>query len=181
MFFTQESFRTPRLVVGVLLPLLIGWISYNKVLPKYEPPAGGRNIHPAPPSQIKIEGEKFVLAEAENPFWEPDKFEAAKEEGWEIYFAKCMPCHGGNLEGKGHWADKMNPIPINFRDPGTIAMMSESFIFWRIAKGGQGLPGECAPWNSVLQRWEHDLSKDEIWKVSLYIYDESGFEPRKWE
>lgn len=181
MFLTQESFRTPRLVVGILLPLLIGWISYNKVLPKYEPPAEGRNIHPAPPSQIKIEGEKFVLAEVENPFWEPDKFEAAKEEGWEIYFAKCMPCHGGNLEGKGHWADKMNPIPINFRDPGTIAMMSESFIFWRIAKGGKGLPGEGAPWNSAMPVWEHDLSKDEIWKVSLYIYDESGFEPRKWE
>jgi hypothetical protein len=28
--------------------------------------------------------------------------------------------------------------------------LTESFVFWRIAKGGPGLPKEGAPWNSAM-------------------------------
>lgn len=182
LFLTRDSLKNYRLVAGILISLFFGWVTFNEMMPSYVPPAEGRNVHPAPPANIKIEGEKFVLAEARNPYRKEKKIdEAAREEGWKIYYANCMPCHGDNLGGKGHWAERLNPVPIDFRDPGTISMMPESFIFWRIAKGGKGLPGEGAPWNSTMPVWEHGLTKDEIWKVSLYIYDESGYVPKTFD
>jgi mono/diheme cytochrome c family protein len=61
------------------------------------------------------------------------------------------------------------------------ASITESFVFWRIAKGGPGLPREGTPWNSAMPAWEDFLSEDEIWAVILYLYDHSGFQPRRWE
>ena len=180
LFLTLDRHKVPRTVLGMLIPLILAFWSYQKVLPKYEPPAGLRTIHPAPPDEISVKDEKIVLSEAYNPF-RGNEIEKYKKEGRKIYFSKCMPCHGDNLDGKGHWAKRINPIPINFRDPGTIAMMPESFIFWRVAKGGMGLPDEGAPWDSAMPVWEHDLSVDEIWKVVLFIYEETGFKPKKWE
>jgi len=58
-----------------------------------------------------------------------------------------------------------NPIPANFTDPGTIAQLQETFIFWRVSKGGIGLPNEGFPWASVMPPWEQHLTTDEIWKV----------------
>ncbi len=57
----------------------------------------------------------------------------------------ARPCHGGNFDGKGPAARGFNPPPANFADPTTIAMLQESYLFWRIKKGGVGLPIEgCA-------------------------------------
>lgn len=181
LFLVSDTLKKTRLVVGIIFPLLVGLISYNYVIPKYTPPGEGRNIHPAPPSQFKLKGEKFVMAEAKNPFRDPAKIEQAIEEGRDIYFGNCMPCHGDNLGGKGHWAAKINPIPIDFRDPGTIAMMSESYIFWRVAKGGIGLPGEAAPWSSAMPPWEESLTEEEIWKVVLYLFEETGYAPKSFD
>ena len=43
---------------------------------------------------------------------------------------------------KGPAARGFNPPPANFSDPTTIAMLQESYLFWRIKKGGVGLPIE---------------------------------------
>ncbi len=45
------------------------------------------------------------------------------------------------------YAHGLNPIPTNFADKSTIGGLQESFLFWRIAKGGPGLPKESTPWN----------------------------------
>jgi mono/diheme cytochrome c family protein len=93
----------------------------------------------------------------------------------------CLPCHGDLLDGKGHFAHAFNPAPLAFSDAGTIAQLTESFVFWRIAKGGPGLPREGAPWNSAMPAWEETLTEDEIWAVILFLYTQSGFQPRRWE
>ena len=59
----------------------------------------------------------------------------------------------------------LTPFPANFTDAGTIAQLQETFVFWRVAKGGIGLPGEAFPWASVMPPWEQHLTVDEIWKV----------------
>ena len=41
---------------------------------------------------------------------------------------------------QGHFAYGFNPPPANFADPGTIADAPGGLLFWRIAKGGPGLP-----------------------------------------
>ena len=64
---------------------------------------------------------------------------------------------------------------------GTIAQLTESFVFWRIAKGGPGLPREGGPWNSAMPIWEDFLSADDIWSVTLFLYEQAGVSPRTWE
>src|SRR5947208_976097 len=61
------------------------------------------------------------------------------KQGKVSYAAFCPPCHGGNSDGKGPAARGFNPPPANFPDPTPIAMLQESYLFWRIKKGGVGL------------------------------------------
>jgi mono/diheme cytochrome c family protein len=101
--------------------------------------------------------------------------------GAEIYVRNCVFCHGDNLDGQGHFAKGFNPPPANFQDPGTIAMLQEAYLFWRVAKGGPGLPRESTPWNSVMPSWEDRLTEEQIWQVIMYLYDATGQQPRRWE
>src|SRR2546425_10888421 len=73
------------------------------------------------------------------------------------------------------------PYTTLFRsqDNGTIGMLTESFVFWRIAKGGPGLPREGTPWNSAMPVWEEFLTEDEIWSVIIFLYDQTGLQPRR--
>ncbi len=117
-----------------------------------------------------------------NP-WDPNAKGYIKyvREGGEIFFQNCHFCHGDNLNGRGLHAFAFNPIPANFTDAGTLAQLQETFVFWRVAKGGIGLPREGFPWASVMPPWEQHLSVDEIWKVVLFEYWHTGFYPRTWD
>ncbi|MGH7255534.1 MAG: c-type cytochrome [Nitrospirales bacterium] len=117
-----------------------------------------------------------------NP-WDPDAKGYIKyvREGGEIFFQNCHFCHGDNLNGRGLHAFAFNPIPANFTDPGTLAQLQETFVFWRVAKGGIGLPREGFPWASVMPPWEQHLTVDEIWKVVMFEYWHTGFYPRTWD
>lgn len=117
-----------------------------------------------------------------NP-WDPNAQGYIKyvREGGEIFFQNCHFCHGDNLNGRGLHAFAFNPIPANFTDPGTLAQLQETFVFWRVAKGGIGLPPEGFPWASVMPPWEQHLTTDEIWKVILFEYWHTGYYPRTWD
>jgi hypothetical protein len=90
-------------------------------------------------------------------------------------------CHGDAMKGDGIYAHGLDPLPTNFVDPANIGMLTEPFLFWRIAKGGIGLPDEGAPWNSAMPAWENFLSEEDIWSVILYLYDYTGNKPRALE
>ncbi|NIQ03933.1 MAG: c-type cytochrome, partial [Nitrospinaceae bacterium] len=45
----------------------------------------------------------------------------------------------------------------------------EAYAFWRVMKGGPGLPQKFEPWNSAMPAWEEQLDEDQVWKVLLYI------------
>ncbi len=98
--------------------------------------------------------------------------------GRQLYYRNCMYCHGDTLNGKGHFAEALNPLPANFQDSGTISQLEEGYVYWRIATGGPGLPQGATPWNSSMPVWQDFLSEDEIWQVVAYIYDASGSTPR---
>ena len=61
---------------------------------------------------------------------------------------------------------------------GTIPMLRETYLFWRIAKGGPGLPEEGGPWESAMPAWDKFLKEDEIWDAILFLYDYNGRSPR---
>lgn len=161
--------KSTRLAVLVLFPLLVGWQTYGGLAPNTQPPAESRTIHPAPP------GEFVGLS---NPL--PNTPENVMM-GTGLYAAYCLPCHGPKFNGNGSASDGFNPPPANFADPGTIAMLQESYLFWRIKKGGVGLSVEGHPWKSAMPRWEVELSDDQIWKIIMAEYAGAGQKPRTWE
>ena len=178
--------KTIRNAIFIVLPLLAGAYTFNAMLPGFDAPVELRSIHPAPPSTIKIFGKRYDLLTLENPYRkfqkeDSKKYQSLVAEGAEVYIRNCHYCHGDKLDGKGPYAQGLNPIPLNFQDIGTIAQLQESFLFWRIATGGRGLPQEAAPWLSAMPAWENFLSEEEIWKVILFLYDYTGHEPRTWE
>ena len=161
--------KIARLAVLALFPLLVGWQTYSGLVPRSEPPSENRTIHPAPP------GEFVGLS---NPV--PNTPENVMQ-GKGFFSAFCSPCHGSKFDGNGPASDGFNPPPANFVDPGTIAQLQESYLFWRIKKGGVGLPVEGHPWKSAMPRWEVELSDDMIWKIIMGEYAGSGHKPRTWE
>ncbi len=171
-----------RITVMIVFPLLLGYYAYTQAAARIEAPAELRAIHPAPPASISFRGKTLDIQGLENPL-RKDAANLKKyvAEGAVIYVKNCMYCHGDNLDGNGHFAHVFNPPPANFTDPGTIAMLQEAFLFWRIAKGGPGLPKESTPWNSVMPAWEDRLTEEDIWKVIMYLYDATGYQPRRWE
>lgn len=162
------------------LPALLAWASYQRLAPTYDAPFEPRVIHPQPPTSFKFRGAAIDLAGLKNPLRQGE-LGGRIAEGKTIYYQNCFFCHGDALAGDGHFANAFRPLPANFRDVGTISMLQESFVFWRVATGGPGLPKGATPWNSAMPIWQNFLSDEEIWKVILYIYAGSGSTPRTWE
>ncbi|HUG01487.1 MAG TPA: cytochrome c [Longimicrobiales bacterium] len=170
--------RVLRGVLMVALPILIGLAVFLQVRPTVAAPATLRSIHPAPPSQIAFDGRSMVLSGLENPLRRSGSLVESYEEGKRVYYQNCLPCHGDALAGDGHYAHGFNPAPLAFDDVGTIAQLSENFVFWRVAKGGPGLPVEGTPWHSAMPVWEDFLTEEEIWSVIIFMYEQAGHHPR---
>ncbi|OGA47327.1 MAG: hypothetical protein A3G24_09915 [Betaproteobacteria bacterium RIFCSPLOWO2_12_FULL_62_13] len=181
-FFGAPEIRVPRLAFIGAVCLLGAYIAYDAVRPGFEMPPELRSIHPAPPTAFSINGKTYDLLTLKNPL-RADKsaFSANVRAGGEIFFKNCFFCHGDKLDGKGPFHDAFFPLPADFRDVGTIAQLQESYLFWRIAAGGPGLPKEGAPWISAMPAWHRFLSEKEMWQLILFLYDFTGHEPRAQE
>jgi mono/diheme cytochrome c family protein len=180
--FVDRDKRALRSALVVLVPLLLGYYAYTQAAAKPQAPAELRAVHPAPPASIQFRGKEITIQGFDNPLRKDQaNFKKNVAAGATTYIRNCMYCHGDNLDGKGHFARGFNPPPANFQDPGTIAMLQEAYLFWRIAKGGPGLPRESTPWNSVMPAWEDRLGEEQIWQVIMYLYDATGQQPRRWE
>ena len=182
----DPSKRKLRNAVFIVVPLLAGYFTFSLMMPDFEAPVELRTIHPAPPSKFKAYGKSFNLTTLENPYRklekdDPEKYRERVKAGGDIYIKNCQYCHGDKLDGNGPYAAGLNPTPANFQDVGTIAQLQESFLFWRIATGGPGLPAEAAPWISSMPVWEDFLTEEETWEVILFLYDYTGQKPRFWE
>jgi mono/diheme cytochrome c family protein len=173
--------RILRIILLIAIPLLAGFVAFDRVRPTVEAPPPLRSIHPAPPTQITFRGKNIDLATVQNPLRSRGDLKQHYEAGKELYYKNCLPCHGDGLDGRGHYAHAFSPAPLNFQDNGTIAQLSESFVFWRIAKGGIGLPKEGTPWNSAMPAWEDFLTEDEIWALIIFLYEQTPWDPRVME
>lgn len=162
-----------RMAALILIPLAFGYRSYQNTIPSFEPPLEQRIVHPAPPTEF---------TGMMNPYREDEEhFAANVARGREIYYRNCVFCHGDKLDGDGIYAGGFNLRPANFQDSQVLPMLQESYVFWRVSKGGVGLPEESTPWNSAMPRWETILSEEERWKVIMFLYDYTGYKPRTWE
>jgi mono/diheme cytochrome c family protein len=173
--------KMARRALLVVVPVLVAFVAYERARPNMSAPPSFRAIHPAPPTTMPFQAETIELTGLENPLRSVGSLEEHYEEGKRVYYQNCLACHGDGLQGRGHYASGFNPAPLNFQDVGTIAQLTESFVFWRIAKGGPGLPNEGTPWNSAMPAWEDFLTADEIWSVIIFLYEQTGHSPRTWE
>lgn len=186
---TQNRFL-PVLIIALLgIPTLVAWQSYQASLPSATAPPKIRSVHPSPPSTITttpmgvVDPITIDLKTANNPLRDieasdPELFREKVQLGKDVYYQNCYYCHGDHLMADGHYAKALKPPPANFQDPGTIAMLQESYIFWRVAKGGPGLPNEGTPWDSSMPVWEKMLTEEEMWAVIAFMYDHTGYAPR---
>jgi mono/diheme cytochrome c family protein len=165
-----------RFLILITLPLVAGIITFFQIQTDVSAPAELRSIHPADPGVIAIGDEQFVLQGLRSPLRDANGLvaQADLEAGREIYIQNCVYCHGDALDGNGMFADGLRPRPANFTDPGTIGQLSESYVFWRVAKGGPGLPPEGKPWNSAMPAWEDELTVEQMWQVIAYLYAGAG-------
>ncbi len=180
---TDPGYRAVRLTLGVLIPVLVGYYAYSQASAPAEAPLELRAVHPAPPATITFRGKEVNLQSADTPVRKEIKQTPANREkhlaaGAAIYIRNCMYCHGDLLDGQGHFAAGFNPQPADFVGPNTIAQLAEGYVFWRIAKGGPGLPKESTPWNSAMPAWEDRLTEEQVWQVVYYLYETTGHPPR---
>jgi mono/diheme cytochrome c family protein len=179
-----EKRHTPLLVAAVVaIPALAAANVYMQMNVDLEPPFFPRTVHPASPPQVTVHDKRIEIEAGDNPFRHletsnPQEFRKHVENGRQVYYRNCVFCHGDNLAGNGMFVHGLDPIPTNFADGDTIANLRETFLFWRIAKGGPGLPEEGGPWDTAMPAWEKFLKEEEMWDVVLFLYDFTGERPR---
>lgn len=183
VFLLDRRFMIPLIMLLVGLPILVATRVYVNATSEPSPPISVRTVHPPPPISISFRETEIDLVAGDNPYREletsdPEAFQGHLENGLRIYYENCLLCHGSELNGDGLFAHGLDPIPTNFRDATTIAILQESYLFWRIAKGAPGLPDEATPWSSSMPAWEPFLTEEEIWDVISFLYDYTGQRPR---
>ncbi|NOZ38145.1 MAG: hypothetical protein GXP11_08805 [Gammaproteobacteria bacterium] len=190
----EDRLSAVRWAFLIVIPGIIGYTTYSMVKPNFDSPVELRQVHPAPPSSLKVFGKTYNLSTLENPVRtkvieklksDPkaakNLYNEAVTAGREKYYQNCFYCHGDLLDGDGPFAKGFNPLPANFQDVGTIAQLQEAFLFWRITTGGPGLPKEGTPWNSAMPVWHEMLDEDDVWNLITFLYDYVGQVPRMWD
>ncbi len=182
-FMTDKRYTALLGATVVAIPALAAANVYVRMNVPVEPPFFPRTIHPASPTEIRVHDNSIAIDAGDNPFREletsnPEEFRRHVENGRRVYYQNCVFCHGDNLGGNGMFAHGLNPIPTNFADGQTLANLRETFLLWRIAKGGPGMPEEGAPWDTAMPAWEKFLKEEEMWDVILFLYDFMGQRPR---
>lgn len=184
-----EPARLPLLGLAMIgIPLVVGYAAYAASLPSPAPPPKVRTVHPAPPAQIQVQRagldpHPVTIVGGANPLRElerrdPAAFAETVARGKVVYYENCFFCHGDTLAADGHFAAAVKPPPANFQDQGITAQFTETYFFWRVAKGGPGLPPEATPFDSSMPVWEDFLSEEDMWAALLFLYDYTGYEPR---
>jgi mono/diheme cytochrome c family protein len=177
-----EKRYTPLLAATVIaIPALAAANVYVQMSAPIEAPFFARTVHPASPTEITVQEKKIDLDAGDNPFLQlqqsnPEEYRRHVENGRRVYYENCHFCHGDNLAGTGMFAHGLNPVPTNL--PENIAQLRDTFLLWRVAKGGPGLPEEAAPWDSAMPAWEKILKEEEMWDAILFLYDFTGLRPR---
>jgi len=180
---TEPRFMPLLVAVTLLIPAAAAAAVYARMTAPLQAPFFSRTVHPASPSLITVHEKSIDLDGTRNPYAalqesDPDGYRTHLANGRRVYYQNCFFCHGDDMGGNGMFIHGLNPIPTNFTDPGTIPMLRDTFLFWRISKGGPGLPDEGGPWDSAMPVWEKFLTEDEMWDAVLFVYDFTGYKPR---
>jgi hypothetical protein len=182
-FMTDRRYTVALGAAVIAIPALAAANVYVQMNVPIQPPFFARTVHPASPTSISVHEKSVNLDAGENPFLalersDPGEYRKHVENGRRVYYQNCVFCHGDNLAGNGMFVHALDPIPTNFADGATIANLRDTFLFWRVSKGGPGLPEEGGPWDTAMPAWEKFLTEEEMWDAILFLYDFTGEKPR---
>jgi uncharacterized membrane protein len=85
--------------------------------------------------------------------------------GEKLYNTYCALCHGTKGYGDGPAGQTLNPSPSNIASAVCMPMAADSYLFWTIAEGGKNR-------NTAMPSFKESLSKEDIWKIILYVRSE---------
>ncbi|RJQ50408.1 MAG: hypothetical protein C4526_12135 [Nitrospiraceae bacterium] len=162
-----------RKAIFAAIPFFVAYNVYSTEKITYSPPGELFQPHVTPPQWV---------VDYKVPEWaaNPEKWEQRFiDQGKKIYEDNCLPCHGKDADGKGPAASSIRypAAPTNFKEPGTIAQLPVSYVYWRVRDGGIF----DKQFNSAMPGWGEELEEEEIWKVIMYTYHKAGVKPRTWE
>jgi len=181
----SKRLRPLAFVLLLIAPSLFAYKTYSYLTAAIRVPSGQRVIHPTPPRRLSAYGKRYNLTTLKNPYRKLEGsgkgFQGLVREGGVVYYRNCLGCHGAQLDGRGYLAGGLDPAPLPFIGSDTIAQLNEAYLFWRIVKGGPGLPASARPRMTAMPAWEEHLSEAEVWKVILFLYDYTGNTPRSWK
>ena len=160
-----------RIIAIAIIPLFAAYNVYSAVRISYTPPGTLFQPHPTPPGWVV--GLNVPKWAADPAIWDKNLI----EEGKLIYEDNCASCHGKDADGRGPDARALRypAAPTNFKEPGTIAQLPLSYVYWRVRDGGIN-----DPFMSSMPGWGQEMDDDEIWKTIMYMYTKAGVKPRTW-
>jgi cytochrome c len=165
-----EKFNTGKLLRKTIQVGLIAGMVWS-ALPLSSPLAFQTPKASDLPDAISIKSQEVPLKNLINPLRQyPKNIKQHIKNGGTTYFKRCFLCHGDLMNGQGFFGDRLSPPPADFHKAITQGK-SENYFFWRIMKGGKGLPAAHQPWESAMPAWEETLSADEVWQVILFVFE----------
>ena len=90
----------------------------------------------------------------------PDLSDADMVTGGELYTKMCAACHGDGGLGDGPSAASLDPAPSPIAH--TSTMLSDGYLYWRIAEGG-------AEFKTTMPAWKGSLTEGNIWALIGYM------------
>ncbi|MBE0501833.1 MAG: cytochrome c [Desulfuromonadales bacterium] len=91
-------------------------------------------------------------------------------EAKQLFFARCVDCHGTLAEGRMSRADFFEPAAPDFTAP-LYRQIDPAYLFWRIAEGKMVEP--YLSQGSVMPAWGDHFSDEEIWSLVAYLQTRS--------
>lgn len=90
----------------------------------------------------------------------PELSDSEIASGGELYTRMCAACHGEAGLGDGPSATSLNPAPSPVAH--TSAMLSDGYLYWRIAEGG-------VEFKSAMPAWKGSLTEGDTWALIGYM------------
>lgn len=128
---------------------------------------GGPGMMGHGPEGVSMVRHRFVMmngiapqyAKSHNPLAANDGNLAT---GKALFETNCATCHGATGRGDGPAAKGLVPPPANIAAVIRMPIASDAFLDWTISEGGIPVQSAMPPFKTV-------LSKEDIWKLELYL------------
>ena len=110
----------------------------------------------------------YWLAQENRPWVVPEEYKNLKNPllasqsnlnaARDIYFDKCVQCHGERGQGDGPQARSHYPLPADLTDPKLLRNVPDGEVFYQISQGRRPMPS-----------FKDRLTQDQRWQLVLLV------------